>query len=233
MAGYESQELVTIGARRTKSGAILTIVWLGLSVALVLWKRDTVGNLGLNDWGDFLAGVSAPIAFLWLVLGYLQQGDELKQNTAALRAQEEQLRLQVLESRELVEQYRRHAEASHQLLKLEIEKQQEEKERVGRLLAPSFVVEEQLGTHAEMVVKIRNDGGDAFDLTVTAKPGIGTHLYHSAERIPQGGVFNLQLRSLTGQDLHGQFHLHYRDATTTERHQTFMVDRGKVERTTI
>lgn len=44
-----------------------------------------------NELGDFLAGVFAPLAFLFLYLGYLQQGKELKQNTKALELQATEL----------------------------------------------------------------------------------------------------------------------------------------------
>ena len=32
----------------------------------------------LSEHGDYLAGIAAPVAFLWLVLGYRQQGKELR-----------------------------------------------------------------------------------------------------------------------------------------------------------
>lgn len=37
-----------------------------------------------------MAGAFAPLAFGWLVLGYRQQGDELRQNTAALEQQSQE-----------------------------------------------------------------------------------------------------------------------------------------------
>ena len=55
-----------------------------------------------NEWGDFFAGVSAPIALLWLVIGYFQHGEELKLNTEALRLQQKELKQQVRETRNLV-----------------------------------------------------------------------------------------------------------------------------------
>lgn len=36
----------------------------------------------LNEWGDLLAGLFAPLAFLWLVVGYYQQGQEMKAQVA-------------------------------------------------------------------------------------------------------------------------------------------------------
>lgn len=53
--------------------------------------------------GDFLAGIFAPLAFFWLVIGYFQQSHELAQNSAALRVQADELRNQVSESQRLVD----------------------------------------------------------------------------------------------------------------------------------
>ena len=52
--------------------------------------------------GDFLAGFFAPLAFFWLILGYLQQGEELQNSTRALQQQAEELRNSVEHQRELV-----------------------------------------------------------------------------------------------------------------------------------
>jgi hypothetical protein len=46
----------------------------------------------LNALGDFMAGTFAPLALLWLVIGYFQQGDELRQNSRALLLQAKELR---------------------------------------------------------------------------------------------------------------------------------------------
>lgn len=49
-------------------------------------------NLPLNELGDFAAGVFAPLAFLWLVLGYRRQGEELSASNESLRLQVSELR---------------------------------------------------------------------------------------------------------------------------------------------
>ena len=72
-----------------------------------------------NEWGDFLAGSFAPLAFLWLVLGYLQQGDELRLSTEALRLQAEELRNSVQQQRELVEVSRLQVESEREALAFE------------------------------------------------------------------------------------------------------------------
>lgn len=58
----------------------------------------------LNEFGDFIAGAFAPLAFFWLVRGFYQQGKGLAQNSEVLkmqavelRASSEALRIQALE----------------------------------------------------------------------------------------------------------------------------------------
>lgn len=83
---------------------IATLSWVSIwSVFLYLdWCKAS--QMPFNEWGDFFAGVSAPLAFLWLVVGYFQQGEELGQNTQALKQQERALQLQVEELKQSVQQ---------------------------------------------------------------------------------------------------------------------------------
>jgi len=53
-------------------------------VTILSLKKESLGGLSVNEWGDFFGGSMAPLAFLWLILGYIQQGNELKQHTDAL-----------------------------------------------------------------------------------------------------------------------------------------------------
>jgi hypothetical protein len=77
-------------------------IWLGLAVTtgwLVLgitYVSTTIGwsyfaDLPADELGSFLEGAFAPLAFLWLVIGYFLQQKELEQNTLALRAQAEEI----------------------------------------------------------------------------------------------------------------------------------------------
>lgn len=70
--------------------SLFSIIYLYLTCNLII-NFDELKALKLNEKGDFLAGIFSPLAFLWLVFGYLQQGQELKQNTEALRLQSEEL----------------------------------------------------------------------------------------------------------------------------------------------
>lgn len=67
-----------------------------LAVAGIMYLRwpDT-GSMNLVAWGAFLGGVGSPLALLWLVLGYYQNREELKQNTKALHLQRHEMAAQV------------------------------------------------------------------------------------------------------------------------------------------
>lgn len=68
-------------------GIGITVLWLFV-IFLFWFFGDLDSPDSLNELGDFLAGIFAPVAFLWLVLGYIQQGRQLEQNTKALELQE-------------------------------------------------------------------------------------------------------------------------------------------------
>ena len=80
---------------------IISISYLYLSCNFII-NLDEFNSLKLNEKGDFLAGVFSPLAFLWLVYGYLQQGRELKQNTESLRLQATELKNSVEEQKKLI-----------------------------------------------------------------------------------------------------------------------------------
>jgi hypothetical protein len=82
-------------------GGIATLVWIIFLLAIFIPDYENFNNLELNEKGDFLAGAFAPIAFLWLVIGYLQQSQELRQNTTALTMQLVELKQQVENTKEL------------------------------------------------------------------------------------------------------------------------------------
>lgn len=88
--------------KRFGFGVAVSTGWIVVSLAVLWLTRAKLPEMGPNEWGDYLAGMFAPLALLWLVLGYMQQGEELKLNTEALRLQAEELRNSVEQQRQLV-----------------------------------------------------------------------------------------------------------------------------------
>jgi hypothetical protein len=66
----------------------ITFAWL-----IFIYLKIKNGTLpsSLNEFGDFVAGAFAPLAFFWLVRGFYQQGKGLKQNSEALNIQAQEL----------------------------------------------------------------------------------------------------------------------------------------------
>lgn len=79
-------------------GIAVTVIWL---LIIFFWGiSNEILSKPLNEMGDYLAGMVAPIAFLWFILGYYQQSYEIGKNTEALSKQENALveQLRALES---------------------------------------------------------------------------------------------------------------------------------------
>jgi hypothetical protein len=80
-------------------GIVVTLLYAGILYAILPPPKTCAAAIGvvrffdcyeLNEAGDFLAGVFAPIAFLWLVVAVLIQSQELslqRQELAATRAE--------------------------------------------------------------------------------------------------------------------------------------------------
>lgn len=91
-------------ARRLFVGGIfISVIYVvGLAVYSVsVWANML--EMKPDEFATFLSGVFAPLAFLWLVLGFRQQGDELQNSARALWLQGEELRNSVEQQRQLVE----------------------------------------------------------------------------------------------------------------------------------
>lgn len=110
---------------RTDIGVAISVIYAGLLISLVIWRWSEIAKLDLNELGDFAAGAFGPIAILWLVLGYFQQGDELKQNTDALQLQANELANSVEQQRKLVELTRKQIEEERRRARLEIARHKE------------------------------------------------------------------------------------------------------------
>ena len=83
-------------ARMRYLGLALTVLYVfgvilylsNVSADKQLWKLDP------NNFGDTLAGIAGPLAFIWLVLGFFIQSEQLKAQGASVDAQREALEMQ-------------------------------------------------------------------------------------------------------------------------------------------
>ncbi len=156
----------------TRLGLVITTIWTTV-IAIIIWlKWDSALSMELNAWGDFLAGLSAPLALLWLVVGYFQQGEELRLNTTALEAQQEELKRQVEKTALLAENSERQAAASETLAMLN--KAEAEREELRRRLdaQPEFLAAGGSVSGRIIQSKILNRGGEIYDVSVEY---VGTH----------------------------------------------------------
>lgn len=193
-------------------GVGLTAAWLLVGV-LEVWRRggiEVLQKMELNAVGDFFAGFFAPIAFLWLVLGYRQQGDEL---IASMQVQQEQLAI------------------ARQQLVSEQEAAAREREERRRAVAPDFALwttgssNDAHGLMLDLVLK--NSGGDAHSIGCMMNlPGrdpslvtFRTDLLHRGDqteaiiRLPSGAATELFFVTLTyrdqdNRDLDSSFAMH-------------------------
>jgi hypothetical protein len=92
----EEKEILAI--ERTdyfRIGLSLTVIILMLAVTYAVIERDAIHALKPNEFGDFLAGIFGPLVLLWVVMGFLQQGSELKYSREALLLQAKELKASV------------------------------------------------------------------------------------------------------------------------------------------
>ncbi len=99
-------------------GIGITVAYLAF-IAWMFWERTgALARLEPNHFGDFVAGTLGPLAILWLILGFFQQGIELRENSRALDMQAEELRNATREQRELMHILRQHFAAIREELAL-------------------------------------------------------------------------------------------------------------------
>lgn len=111
------------------TGFIITGVWAALVAAYIIYTWPAVWELDANELGDFAAGAAAPLAFLWLVLGFFQQGEELRNSGKALWLQGKELQASVEQQRDLVK-------ATRDQLEFESERLAAEREEIERKARP-------------------------------------------------------------------------------------------------
>ena len=149
-------------------GVAVTLLYLLGLTFLFQGRLPQILALPPNNIGDFLAGVFGPLAILWLILGFFQQGIELRQNTQALELQAEELRNSVEQQKQLVDVSRKQVEAELEVIHFEREQQK-------IAMRPSFIFHGVGGsfngaTGATYSSRIKNLGNNATDVHFSYEP---------------------------------------------------------------
>lgn len=79
---------------RTIAAIGVTLVYAAGFYLLSTSRLDDFKSLRLNELGDYLAGTFGPLALFWVVVGYFQQGEELRKNADELAASVAELKRQ-------------------------------------------------------------------------------------------------------------------------------------------
>lgn len=174
-------------------GVVGTAIYLIVIASTVAFKFSDFVALDLNELGDFLAGAFGPIAFLWLVLGFLQQGRELKLSSEALQLQAKELKNSVEQQTIMAQAALQQIESQRAVLRLqELE--------VERSLSPNISAESGIkhgsnrpGVKIITFVSFLNSGSEARSLKVSFSPPIGEVCIEEFGRL-RGGDKTRQVR---------------------------------------
>lgn len=170
----------------TAIGLAITCLYVGIVLAVVYVLRKDAASLTLNAWGDFIAGTTAPLVLIWIVIGYLQQGEELRLNTEALRAQQEQLRQQVAETAILAANSERQAVAAEQMATAS--HGEAEAQRLRDLAESQPILKPAGGTQSAGTfnTNVRNVGATITDVSAAAEDS-DIHLDIGPKHVFEGG----------------------------------------------
>lgn len=87
MTFMETTDTKKFSQNLTRWAVAGSIAYLLLLICLGWGRWPQLLAKDLNEVGDFLAGAFSPLAFLWLVVGYFQQGHELSASVTQLERQ--------------------------------------------------------------------------------------------------------------------------------------------------
>lgn len=150
-------------------GVVVTGVYL---VALVILFKSRIAEIHAmppNNIGDFLAGIFGPLAIFWLILGFFQQGIELRQNTHALDLQADELRNSVEQQKQLVEVSRKQVEAELEVIRFERERQKKSARPIFVFHGVGAMFSGPEGTYSS---RIKNIGNTATEIEFSYDPPI-------------------------------------------------------------
>ncbi|MDF3346925.1 hypothetical protein [Acinetobacter pittii] len=168
-------------------GVLITVFWFIGIYFFCSFNEYKFENKELNSLGDFLAGIFAPVAFFWLILGYVQQAKQLDQNTKALEQQERALHLQIEEMKESVKQQKEIAIINEKSLYASFEKERPE-------ISYWFPSGHKHGNSYLLLLKIHNIGkGSCYNLLAFVKNKKSTKFLKNLLKVEDSTSVSLSL----------------------------------------
>ncbi|UNK49907.1 hypothetical protein MNR01_02390 [Lysobacter sp. S4-A87] len=206
---------------QSRVGISITAAYFALLIAWYWDQPRLIADLKPNELGDFLAGVFGPVAFFWLVLGYFQQGEELRQNTNALEMQAQELKHSVEHQGEMVV-------VARQQLQTQIDAIKEEAERRVRAAKPKFrftKVGHSIGSFGILLnIRCQNVGNTATDINLAFT---NTELSGSPSPVPRlatGDYWDIQCKVPERLVLPTELRILYTDALAVGGVAVFRID---------
>lgn len=202
-------------------GGALTLTYLVIVVVVTWHRANTLMTMPLNEVGDFLAGAFGPVAFLWLVFGFLQQGDELRQGTKALELQASELKNSVEQQSIMAKAASEQIESQRRSLQLQIE------DREKSLLANFLIKTAPIPVDSQDDTTLfgfwlTNDGSDAHKVNVTFVPPVrgATNFNLGTVKATATGNFKVAF-PMSGDGINGNCNVEYEDNEGNIRTQRF------------
>jgi hypothetical protein len=203
-------------------GGLATAVYLIIIIAFLATRFGEFASLKLNELGDFLAGSFGPIAFLWLVLGFLQQGRELKLSTDALHLQAQELKHSVEQQSIMADAAVRQIEAARQALDLQIQDAE-------RAVVADFEVTPSLKSGKDGLVlnriKILNNKNNAYRVTSEFRGDLPFSDHRNHGTMKEGAQVEVEILFPPGSSdgKGGELLVMYEDVNSTTRIDVFIV----------
>lgn len=196
-------------------GLALTVIY-GLVVIWLTWGRlCLLQTMGLNEVGDFLAGVFGPLAILWLILGYFQQGRELNAQASELRASVQQQQKQAAMAEKQLEAIW----AGHRYQALRDDSQ----------AMPNFVLSATgsfVGDVLHMSITLRNAGAAVTNVNISTTAGNVTRLKDPVPRFDDGDYWSIveSIVELEGKQGEVVFDINYLLSTGSTAFEEYVID---------
>lgn len=182
-------------------GLVVSAAYIALLSVYAWAMRKVMWSMKPDEFATFLSGIFAPLAFLWLVLGFRQQGDELQNSARALYLQGEELRNSVEQQRQLVEVQRQQLVAEREAREAEDRHIREQSQPRLRLNGGGSI---HSGGAGKYTFRLINVGPTCSDVVLAAEEhdvqarsatlGVGSHVAIAVEHADKSDLAPFHVR---------------------------------------